>query len=381
MILIPKKFVFFLTTSVLIGCSPDSKGKANGQEELMDLKDRKITMPNIPKFDKEFWINSDPELIDNLKGKVVLVDFWEYTCVNCIRTLPYIKEWNKRYADKGLVILGVHTPEFEFGKERENVEKAVKEFGLEHPVVLDNNYTIWTIFGNHYWPAKYIYDKNGILRYYHFGEGSYGETESAIQKLLQELDMSFQFPPPLEPIREEDKPGAVCFRQTPETYLGYQRGNIGNKERYKENRAVTYSNPESYKDDTYYLIGRWYNGPESVRLASTNDEAGSIIMNYEAAEVNLVIHPEAEAGFKVYVEQDGNPLPAENQGQDIQTDSHGKTYLKIDAPRMYNITKNKKFDRHLLKLTSNSNSFGAYAFTFTTMCMEPEKEVPMTESH
>lgn len=367
-----RTFLFFITTALLFGCSPKSKGGNNTQSSPKDLQEKNMAIPKIPPFGKEFWINAGPELVNNLKGKIVLVDFWEYTCVNCIRTFPYIKEWNKRYANKGLVILGVHAPEFEFGKKRENVEQAAKKFGLTYPIVLDNDYTIWTIFGNRYWPAKYIFDKNGILRYQHFGEGSYGDTEATIQKLLKELDMSVELPPLLEPIRAEDKPGAVCYRPTPETYLGYERGHIGNKEGHKKDREVAYADPGSYKDNTYYLVGRWHIGPESVRLA-TKDGDGSIIITYEAAEVNLVIHPESGPKFRVDVLQDGKHVPAENRGEDLKTDSGGATYLLVDSPRMFNIITNKTFDRHLLKLTSSSSSFGAYAFTFTTQCIEPKE--------
>lgn len=368
-----RKIAAVLLLVFLAGCRPEERENVPGQDGPNDLKERNVPMPDLPKLDKKFWINAEPGLVDNLKGKVVLVDFWEYTCVNCIRTLPYIKEWNKRYADRGLVILGVHAPEFEFGKKRENVEKAVRDFELHYPIVLDNDYVIWNKFGNRYWPAKYLFDKNGILRYQHYGEGSYGETESAIQKLLREIDKTAQFPSPLEPLRAEDKPGAVCYRATPETYLGYKRGRIGNKEGYKENREVVYTDPGTYKDDTYYLAGRWHNGPQSVRLASRNGEPGAIIISYEAAEANLVIHSEAEPVFKVFVEQDGKPVAEDNRGADIKVDNDGRTFLLVDSPRMYYITKNKQFGRHLLKFSSNSNNFGAYAFTFTTMCMEPEK--------
>lgn len=330
-------------------------------------------MPRIPTFEKEYWINAEPHLVDKLKGNVVLVDFWEYTCVNCIRTFPYLKEWHRRYADKGLIILGVHAPEFVFGKKRENVEQAMRESGLTYPTVMDNDYVLWTIFGNRYWPAKYLFDKNGILRYSHYGEGSYGDTEAMIQKLLLERDASLTFPPLMEPIRAEDKPGAVCYRPTPETYLGYGRGRIGNVEGFREDQIVMYTDPHRYESDRYYLVGRWYNSPESVRLASQHGEPGSIVINYEAAEVNLVIHPETETGFRVYVDQDGKPVEQASRGADVRTESDGRTYLLIDTPRMYNIISNVLFDRHVLRLTTTSNSFSAYAFTFTTMCVEPEE--------
>ena len=362
---------------VVQGCSrnlPNEKleGQVKVTNDTADIKDRRIEMPAIPKFSQEFWINATPEILDSLKGKVVLFDFWEYTCVNCIRTLPYLKEWNTRYAGKGLLIIGIHAPEFEFGKKRENVEQAVRNFHLTYPIVLDNDYTIWTLFGNKYWPAKYIFDRNGILRSYHYGEGNYGETETTIQKLLREIDPAAVLPAVMEPVREEDRPGAVCYRSSPETYLGFEQGHAGNAEQLRENEIVEFTAPSHLKEDVFYLDGRWKCEPQSVHLASKDKSPGSILYNYAAAEVNLVIHPESERGFKVYVEQDGSPVPPASRGPDIKVESDGKTYLQIDQPRMYMIIKNAKFDRHSLKLTSNSNSFGAYAFTFTTMCEQPK---------
>ncbi len=334
----------------------------------MDLKGNQIPMPQIPLFERTFWFNAGPEVVTKLKGKVVLVDFWEYTCVNCIRTLPYIKAWNERYADKGLIILGVHAPEFEFGKKRENVARAVNDFDLRYPIVMDSDYTIWRIFGNRYWPAKYLIDKDGILRYRHFGEGNYEETEYVIQRLLKEVNPNVELPPTMKPIRATDQPGAVCYRVTPETYLGFERGHIGNKEGDREKEVVEYRDPGKYEEDTYYLVGRWWNGPENVRLSSLQGEFGSIIINYIAAEPNLVIHPEQERDFKVYVEQDGKQLTDENKGVDIKIQPDGRTYLLIDQPRMYSLVKNKKFGRYILKVSSNSNGFGAYAFTFVSSC-------------
>lgn len=369
--------VAILTATTSVGCSQEqTEGQVNEQgmqptDHIMDLKDKQVAMPRLPMFDRTFWLNANPEIVNELKGKVVVVDFWEYTCVNCIRTFPYVKEWHRRYSDDGLIILGVHTPEFEFGKERKNVAQATKDFDLRYPIVMDNDYTVWHIFGNRYWPAKYIFDRNGILRYYHFGEGSYGETEQVIQKLLREISPDAKFPSLMEPIRETDQPGAVCYRVTPETYLGFERGLIGNEEGYSENTVVGYRDPGEYREDRFYLVGRWSIGRESVRLASKNGEPGSIIMNYTAAEVNLVIHPEAERGFKVYVEQDGRSVTNASKGDDVRAEPDGKTYLLIDQLRMYNIVKNKKFDRYTVTFTSASNSFGAYAFTFVSMCVTP----------
>lgn len=369
--------VVLIALMLIAGCGRNQNageliGKVKLAAQLEDLKERNVEMPAIPKLDKEFWINATPEILDSLKGKVVLVDFWEYTCVNCIRTLPYLMEWNKRYADKGLLILGVHAPEFEFGKKRENVEQAVKRFGLTYPIVLDNDYKIWTVFGNKYWPAKYIFDKNGILRSYHFGEGNYGETETTLQKLLKEIDPSVSLPQVMEPVRAEDKPGAVCYRSSPETYLGTERGMVGNREGLQEGKTIEYRLPDSLDEDKFYLSGRWRCEPQSVRLQPRNGEQGRITYVYSAAEANLVIHPEGTPGFRVDVTQDGSPVKAGSRGADLRIDTDGRTYLQVDEPRMYMIIKNEKFDRHRLELSSSSDSFGAYAFTFTSMCETPK---------
>ena len=184
---------------------------------------------HAPEFPPDVtWLQGGPLTMAGLRGKIVLIDFWDYTCVNCLRTLPYVKEWWRRYASLGLQVIGVHAPEFSFAREGGNVLREVREQGIQYPVVLDNEYAIWQAYANRYWPAKYLVDGNGYLRYYHFGEGGYGETESAIQQLLREQFAEILLPGLMEPVREEDRAGAVCYRVTPELYLGYQRGAIGN---------------------------------------------------------------------------------------------------------------------------------------------------------
>ena len=172
----------------------------------------------------------------------MLVDFWDYTCVNCIRTLPYVQAWHERYRDKGLTVIGVHTPEFTFAQYESNVERGIREFGLTYPIVIDSNRDIWKSFANRYWPTKYLLDKDGYLRYGHFGEGGYGECEQTIQELLREIDPDASACQPLmEPLREEDHSGAVCYRATGELYLGNQRGRIGNEGGFKEDQIADYA--------------------------------------------------------------------------------------------------------------------------------------------
>ena len=344
------------------------------QETLYDLKDSHIKMPTLPDIESEYWFNTGDTL--SLQGKIVLVDFWDYTCVNCIRTLPYLKEWYSRYKDDGLVILGVHSPEFEFAKKRENVIEALNKFGIEYPVVMDNAFKIWDLFSNKYWPAKYLFDRDGTLRFIHFGEGGYGNFEGAIQKLLKEANPDLKLPPIMEAIRATDVPGAVCYRTTPETYLGFDRGSIGNKEGYSHDEVVSYSEPTSIGDDQFYLVGKWDIQSQFVRYAGTGNE-GKLIMNYIAAEANLVIRPDfgtnsgEHEAFKVYVSQDGKPVPKEDWSSDLQSDSLGGTYITVDAARMYYLIKNKDYGRHTLTLQPATDEFAAYAFTFVTACEKP----------
>ena len=243
----------FTFSIIIFGLSPFviRKGIAENptyrppQERLSDLKDEHIKMPSLPDIESKYWFSTGDTL--DLKGKVVLVDFWDYTCVNCIRTLPYLKEWYSKYKDDGLVILGVHSPEFEFAKRRENVVEALNKSGIDYPVVMDNDFKIWTLFGNQYWPAKYLFDEDGTLRYVHFGEGGYGNFEEAIQKLLKEANPNVKLPAIMAPVRATDVPGAVCYRTTAETYLGYERGSIGNKEGYSQGKVVSYEERMKFK--------------------------------------------------------------------------------------------------------------------------------------
>ena len=174
----------------------------------MRVEKGKVRAPEIGRG----WLNSTPLSFRQLRGRAVLVDFWDYTCVNCVRTLPYVQAWHQRYRDQGLTVIGVHTPEFTFAQYESNVERGVREFGLTYPIVIDNNREIWTAFANRYWPTKYLLDKDGYLRFGHFGEGGYAECEQVIQELLREIDPALDLPAIIEPLREEDHAGAICYR-------------------------------------------------------------------------------------------------------------------------------------------------------------------------
>jgi thiol-disulfide isomerase/thioredoxin len=308
------------------------------------------------------WINSKPLTVRGLRGKVVLIDFWDYTCVNCIRTFPYIKEWYRRYSPLGLVIIGVHTPEFDFAKQPKNVEQAAKRFGLKYPIVLDNDYAIWHAFHNQYWPRHYLIDKNGVIIYDHIGEGGYEHTEAQIQRALREIDPHARLPKVMEPVRGPDKPGAVCYPTTPELYAGHDRGVLGNPEGYRPGLEVNYLDPGHHRDGEIYAAGRWQSAPEA--LISTSDRPAQISLRYHAIDLNVVLRPERGEPLRVTVTQDGRPVAKSAAGDDLRVADNGATYLEVDQPRMYQVTRNPEFGTHELSLTVDRPGLGVYAFTF-----------------
>jgi len=310
------------------------------------------------------WINSEPLTIKALSGKIVLIDFWDYTCVNCIRTFPYLNEWHKRYSKYGLVIIGVHTPEFEFARDPDNVKKAIAQYGIEYPVVLDNDYKVWNLYGNRYWPNKYIIDQDGRIVYDHSGEGGYHETELTLQRLLKKTGTEAVFPAPYMSADKVES-GSLCYPMTPELYLGYRRARMGNAEGNKPNEVVNYKDSGQYIDGYIYANGLWLNGPES--MAHVKPDRGLndyIAIKYHAISVNAVIKPRKYKPYRVYVKQDGADVQRPDWGADMRSDEDGRTYLEISESRMYRIIKNEQFGNHILKLYSESDSFDIYAFTF-----------------
>ena len=327
---------------------------------------------HAPEFPPQVtWLQGGPIKLADQRGKIVLIDFWHYTCVNCLHTLPYVKEWHRRYGSLGLVVVGVHAPEFSFARESGNVLRAVREHDIQYPIVLDNDYAIWQAYANRYWPAKYLIDANGYLRYYHFGEGAYAQTEEAIQALLKETFPQILLPGLMEPVREEDKPGAVCYRVTPELYLGYQRGLIGNVADVKPDAPATYRDPGKHMDGHAYLEGDWLLAGEYLARPTGAQQESTLIVPYMAKEVNLVVHPPTYGGAAtIAVAQDGAPLAAEDAGADVTAGATTST-LTVDTPRMYRIVNNRDIDRHELQLTTKSDGVALYAFTFTSACVMP----------
>lgn len=298
--------------------------------------------PALPKNDS--WINSKPLSMEDLRGKVVLVDFWTYSCINCIRTFPYLKRWYANYKDKGLVILGVHTPEFAFEQQPTNVAAAAKRHGITYPVVLDNDYAIWKSYGNLYWPAHYLIDKEGNLRYYHFGEGKYLETENAIRQLLG-LE-------PMTGIEERSRQRAI----TQETYLGYNRGQAYPYDFEVVKDAVNnYSSKEQPGADQVILEGDWLVRPDHIE--SDSDDS-YIEINFLGTRVYLVMS--GNSTKPVQITLDGKPVPKKYYTDDMN--ANGEIFVK--EPRKYDIIALKdSYSRYRLRIRV-PKGISAYAFTF-----------------
>lgn len=312
----------------------------------------------------DFWFNSEPMLISAMRGRVILVEFWDYTCVNCLRALPYIKEWNKKYEEYGLVVIGVHTPKFPFGKNPEVVQKAIQRQGITYPVVMDNEGIIAAKYDNRAWPTVHLVDKHGFIRYQNSGEGNYITTERVLQTLLYDAGADEDLPLLMEPLRDEDRAGAICYRPTPELFAGYVKGSIGNVEGYSPESIVEYDDPDLYVEDRIYAVGSWLNDRNSLR--HQEHEPGKIILNYHALEVNAVVKPEGGWDFEVTVTQDDQFLTEENKADDVRIDGDGRSFVVISEPRMYSLVKNQRYGEHVLRLMTESDAFALYSFTFVS---------------
>ena len=331
------------------------------------------------------WINSEPLSMDGLLGKVVLIDFWTYTCVNCIRTLPYLQSWQERYADDGLVIVGVHTPEFEFEKLYDNVVQATETEGVSWPVVQDNEFSVWRSYSNRYWPAKYLIDQNGVIQFRHFGEGRYAETEEEIRRLLQEAgraagNMNLSLPED----QQRDDSYRLGMNVTRELFAGWkftalqQRGGIAQVEAYldaaiesdaqADNPPIVaqFAAPDSLESNLIYFQGPWAIGPESARhAAETGHHDDYLALVYSARSVNAVLTSDSGEPYQVRITVNGEYLTDDNKGDDIIIGDDGVSYLQVTDPKLYKIVEHSDWQGNQeLRMSSMSDDFGLYSFTF-----------------
>jgi thiol-disulfide isomerase/thioredoxin len=306
---------------------------------------RRVHMPSLG--GGTAWLNSEPLDTAGWRGRVVLVDFWTLTCINWLRTEPYIRAWSRAYRDDGLVVIGVHTPEFSFERDVDLVRKATADREIDYPVVVDNDYAVWSAFDNHYWPALYFVDRDGIIRDHHFGEGRYEQSERLIQRLLGIV----REPVPVEGVGVEAEADWDHLR-TPETYLGYERG-----ERFESPGGRPYQLPERLRVNHWALAGRWTIEPEDAAL----DEAGgSIACRFHARDAHLVLSPAGRAPIPFRVLLDGE-APGASHGVDVDEEGNG---VLLDG-RMYQLVRAHDAVRdRTLEITFLESGARAHAFTF-----------------
>ncbi|MBV9718585.1 MAG: redoxin family protein [Candidatus Eremiobacteraeota bacterium] len=317
------------------------------------------------------WINSAPLTPQELRGKVVLVDFWEYTCINCLRTVPYLREWYRRYRDDGFTIVGVHTPEFGFSGNRTNVTAAAQRLGITWPIVLDDRAAIWKRYGNDIWPHEFLYDQDGRLIESVLGEGAYPQTEARIQALLKRGNPHLALPPimALLPQDSYDKPGAMCYPKTPELVVGHQPvANGGAIETPAQNNNYSFaaSNPQ---DGAIYLRGYWRRTSEAMVSGENN---GGLVLRYHAIQVIAVMKPEDGGSIRVEITQDGAPISRGDAGKDIRYDNRGSSYVEVNAARAYDIVMNAQYASRTLTLLPKSDGLGIYDFAFES-CEIPKR--------
>jgi thiol-disulfide isomerase/thioredoxin len=336
----PHRRRFLRTSAMTIAAAPFVL-TASGAESQSALGDE----GRMPELDGAIgWLNSAPLTRASLRGNVVFVDFWTYTCINSLRPLPYVKSWAAKYKDAGLVVIGAHTPEFSFEHERVNVENAVRDLKVVYPVAIDSNYRIWQAFNNEYWPAQYLVDGKGRIRYHHFGEGEYGGIERVIQELLKEngatgLDGSTVR---VSGVGIEAAPD-IADEQSPETYVGYgEAQNFASPERVARDSTMTYNSPTHPALNEWGLSGSWNVGKESAELQIA---PGRVLFRFHSRDLHFVMAPASDGKhvrFKVIL--DGT-APGENCGSDCAPDGSGE----IQEPRLYQLIrqKNKIMDRTL----------------------------------
>ncbi len=246
-----------------------------------------LQLIRMPDFAPGEWINTPGPLArESLRGRVILVDFWNYTCANCIRSLPYVTSWQSRYADLGLEVIGIHTPEFSFARTRTQVEAAAEEFGICYPVLLDNDHQTWGRYASRAWPARYLIDHEGYISYKQQGDGAYQETEQAIQAALRRRAPNLSLPRLLPPLRWEDASDVVCYRPTSELRAGCEHGALGNPQGYAEGSLVVYEMPLPIQrhEGAFYAAGIWH--AERECLAFAGQDGGRITLPYRAAGVS-----------------------------------------------------------------------------------------------
>jgi cytochrome c biogenesis protein CcdA/thiol-disulfide isomerase/thioredoxin len=345
--------------------TPSGGNSMTGSHGMMMAGKPSADLPTegeIPSFSgATSWLNSPALTPEALRGKVVLVDFWTYSCINCLRALPYVKSWYEKYKDHGLVVIGVHAPEFAFEKDPGNVRRAVSDLGIAYPVALDDNFAIWQGFNNQYWPAHYFIDAAGHIRAHHFGEGNYEESEQVIRQLLSQAGYANLPPPGMGSAQAVGVQAAAdeAHDQSPETYIGYRRAqNFRSPGGLVRDRLQTYAAPVSLELNQWALAGPWLVDPEKAVLRRA---PGRIVYRFYARDLHIVLGPGADGKpVRFRVQLDG-AAPGSNHGAD--TDANGDGLIK--EQRLYQLIRQATpVGEHVFSIEFLDSDVQAYSFTF-----------------
>jgi thiol-disulfide isomerase/thioredoxin len=306
------------------------------------------------------WLNSPALTVAGLRGKVVLVDFWTYTCINWLRQLPYLRAWAAKYSGHGLVVVGVHTPEFAFESNVNNVSRAVREMRIEYPVAIDSDYTVWNAFGNHYWPALYFADAEGLIRHHHFGEGEYQQSEMIIQQLLAEAGSADVGHEPVSvDAHGAEAPADWANLRSPENYTGYERtGNFASPGGAVPGKRHTYTTPAELRLDHWALSGDWTMAEQATTLHTAD---GQIAYRFHARDLHLVMGPAVRGTcVRIRVLIDGQP-PGAAHGVDIDARGNGT----VVEQRLHQLVRQPgPVTDRTFEITFLDPEVQAYAFTF-----------------
>lgn len=315
-----------------------------------------------PEFPDDLqWFNSQPLKLSSLRGGVVLIDFWTYSCINCLRSIPHVRSWYERYRGHDFTVVGVHSPEFGFEKRPENVDRALKELDIKYPVVLDSEHAVWRAYRNAVWPRKFLIGPDGNIMHDHAGEGAYVEIEQLIQTEVRKLHPKIFFPY----IKKSEGGEGVCHPVTEERYLGRDRGRVANVPEYEDGNRVLFRDTVQHETDSVYLEGFWEVGEEHVRpLISLTSGTTRLTLSFRASEVNLVADSLGGEPQKVSVLLDGAPLTPVVHGLDVSLED-GKSFLMVDRPRLYRVLDSKEYlEGAELAFLPETEDIRFYTFTF-----------------
>ena len=313
------------------------------------------------------WLNGAEVTLANVRGKVVLLYFFDYSCLNSIHTYPYLLEWERRYAPLGLQVVGIHSPQFDFELTPANVQLNVNRAGLTHPIAVDSDLKIAGAYHNRYWPRLLLLDKTGLVRFDHTGEGSYLDLERMIQKLLREITPKANMPTLMRPVHDFDRTNALCYVVTPELYLGHTRGDLGNPEASSTNAIIPFRLPPVRTAGVIYAQGTWSVHDEYMRHTMDQDELIDFLaLEYQATELNVVMKPESVYWMKVFVTIDGQPVPKDFAGADITYDETGRSFVPTDTARLYNLTRRQPYRDYEIRLSVHGKGLSVYGFSFGT---------------